>query len=270
MTARIAALPMYDFTELQTAHDALWHALQNALIDSGIPSVPSQLRRDLPHRDVWRHPGLLFSQACEYPIATSFGEVLTLVATPRYSAPGCEGTFYRSAIIVRANDSANALVELRGRRCVVNEMDSNSGMNLLRAAVAPLACGTSFFGSLQLSGSHRQSVELIAQQEADVAAIDCVTFAHLQQLFPVLTQKVRILGWTPPSPSLPFVTSCTTDKHTLAILRSALAEVVSDASMRSMCSRLLLEGVDLQPDTKLTSVRQLQHGAAALGYSALM
>ncbi len=268
MSARIASLPMYDFAELRTAHDTLWQALSNALIDSGIREVPSQLTRDLPHREVWRHPALLFGQACEYPIAASFGEVLTLVATPRYSAPGCDGAFYRSAIIVRADDSADTLAELRGRRCVVNEMDSNSGMNLLRAAVAPLARGTSFFGSLQLSGSHRQSVELIAHDEADVAAIDCVTFAHLQQLYPALVQKVRILGWTPPSPSLPFVTSHT-NEHTLEILRSALEAVVSDTSLRSTCDRLLLEGVDLQPDAQLTRLRQLKHGAAALGYAAL-
>ena len=37
---------------------------------------------------------------------------------------------------------------------------SNSGMNLLRAAVAPLANGAAFFGSVSVSGSHRRSVEL--------------------------------------------------------------------------------------------------------------
>jgi ABC-type phosphate/phosphonate transport system substrate-binding protein len=270
MTARLAALPMYEFAELQTAHDTLWRALSNALIERGIPHVPSHLTRDLSHRDVWRHPSLLFSQACEYPVATSFGDVLTLIGTPRYSAPGCEGTLYRSAIIVRANDSADTLAELRGRRCAVNEPDSNSGMNLLRAAIAPLAHGKSFFGSVQFSGSHRSSVERIARDEADVAAIDCVTFAHLQRFDPALTQQVRILTWTPPSPSLPFVTSHITDEHTLEALRSALAGVVSDTTMRSTSEQLRLEGVDLRPDAMLTRLHQLKHGAAVLGYSVLV
>jgi ABC-type phosphate/phosphonate transport system substrate-binding protein len=269
MTARLAALPMYDFAELQTAHDALWNALGHALIERGIPDVPLQLTRDLPHRDVWRHPSLLFSQACEYPIASSFRDVLTLVATPCYSAPGCEGALYRSAIIIRANDAVDTLAELHGRRCVVNEPDSNSGMNLLRAAIAPLAQAKSFFGSVEVSGSHRNSVERIARDEADVAAIDCVTFAHLQRLHPALTEKVRIIDWTPASPCLPFVTSRNTDEHTLKILRSALAAVISDASLRSSCNQLLLEGVDIQPDTSLTTLHQLKRDAIALGYSAL-
>ncbi len=269
MTARLAALPMYDFAELQTAHDALWNALSQALIERGIPDVPLQLTRDLPHRDVWRRPSLLFSQACEYPIATSFGDVLTLVATPRYSAPGCEGALYRSAIVVRANDSAETLAELSGQRCVVNEPDSNSGMNLLRVAIAPLADGKSFFCSLEVSGSHRNSVEQIARDEADVAAIDCVTFAHLQRLYPALTEKVRVLDWTPTSPSLPFVTSHNTDEHTLEILRSTLTDVISDPSLRSTCDRLLLEGVDIQPDTNLKRLHQLRRDATVLGYSEL-
>jgi len=39
--------------------------------------------------------------------------------------------------------------------------------------------------------------------------------------------------------------------------------------LRSTCDQLLLEGVDLQPDTKLTKLRQLEHDATALGYPEL-
>jgi ABC-type phosphate/phosphonate transport system substrate-binding protein len=269
MSTRFAALPMYDFEELRTAHDDLWRALRDTLQDQGLPDVPASLTRDIPHRDAWRDPSLLFGQACEYPIATSFGDALTLIATPRYSAPGCDGACYRSAIIVRADDPTDTLAGLRGGRCAVNELDSNSGMNLLRAAIAPLARGAKFFGSVHLSGSHRQSLAMVAGNEADTAAIDCVTFAHLQKLDPSLTEKVRNLCWTPSSPSLPFVTARRTDEHTVQALRSALATVMSDASLRSARDSLLLAGIDLQPDVELTHLRKLERGAAALGYPVL-
>ncbi|MET0988455.1 MAG: PhnD/SsuA/transferrin family substrate-binding protein, partial [Steroidobacteraceae bacterium] len=204
---RIAALPMYDFPDLMEAHDALWTALAEALIEGGLAHVPLGLTRDLDYRDVWCHPSLLFGQACEYPIAKSFGEYVTLVATPRYSAPGCEESLYRSVIVVRVENSAESLAELRGRRCVASEPDSNSGMNLLRAAVAPLSGGARFFASVRFSGSHRRSVEIVAANEADVTAVDCVTFAHLRKSHPELIEKVRVLCWSPPSPSLPFVTA---------------------------------------------------------------
>ena len=66
-------------------------------------------------------------------------------------------------------------------------------MNLLRAAIAPLSDGTPFFESVVLSGSHRRSVAMVVAGVADVAAIDCVTFAHLQRLYPHEVTGVRVL-----------------------------------------------------------------------------
>ena len=265
----IAALPMYDVPELRAAHDALWTAVAERLTRMGVEQVPPRLTRDLEHREIWRHPELLLAQACEYPLARSFGDHLTIVATPRYTAPGCVGIFYKSAVVVRANDPVDALASMRGRRCVVNELDSNSGMNLLRAALAPLAGGSRFFGSVSTSGSHRRSVELIASNEADVAAIDCVTFAHLQNVAPELTDEVRVLSWTPPSPCLPFVTTRSTSPRTLAHLRSALAAAMGDRSLEPVRQRLLLGGIDLNPDATLSRVLRLEREARELHYERI-
>ncbi len=262
----IAALPMYDFRELQPAHDALWSAVAARLVAAGVRNVPPLLTRDVGHRELWSHPELLFGQACEYPLAKSFGEHLTIVATPRYAAPGCVGLLYKSAVVVRADDAADSLVAMRGRRCAVNELDSNSGMNLLRAALAPLAAGSRFFDSVVVSGSHQRSIEMIASNDADIAAIDCVTFAHLQRIDSRLTRQVRILSWTPPSPSLPFVTARSTSAVTLAHLRSALTAVFADASLATVRRRLLLEGVDLAPDVTLSRVLKLEQAATDLRY----
>jgi ABC-type phosphate/phosphonate transport system substrate-binding protein len=265
----IASLPMYDFKELRPAHDALWSAIADRLMAAGITNVPTRLTRDVEVRETWRHPELLFGQACEYPLAKSFGEHLAIVATPRYAAPGCAGLLYKSAVVVREDDPASSLAAMRGRRCAVNEPDSNSGMNLLRAALAPLAGGTRFFGSVVVSGSHRRSIELIVANEADVAAVDCVTFAHLQSIDPALTSRVRVLSWTPPSPCLPFVTARPTGAVTLARLRSALAAVFADPSLASVRQQLLLEGVDLAPDVTLKRVLKLEREALDLRYRQL-
>ena len=265
----IAALPMYDFPELRAAHDALWSALADRLFEHGITDVPRRLTRDRLHHDVWGDPSLLLAQSCEYPLAKSFGRSLTLVATPRYTAPGCEGKFYRSAIVVRANDPSDTLAGLRNRRCVVNEQDSNSGMNLLRAAVAPIAEGGRFFQSVSASGSHRRSVEMIAANEADVAAIDCVTFAHLQRVDPPLTSSVRVLCWTPRSPCLPFVTARSASASTVTALRESLAAVLADPALAWVRESLFLRDVDVQPDAGLAHVRALEAEAIALKYPVL-
>jgi ABC-type phosphate/phosphonate transport system substrate-binding protein len=267
---RIAALPMYDYPELAAAHDALWSALSDRLIAAGIADVPRELTRSLGHFETWQHPRLLVGQGCEYPLATSFSGSVRLVATPRYSAPGCEGATYRSAIVVRKEDPAERLTDLRGRRCVINEPDSNSGMNLLRAAIAPLAGGGPFFASVSLSGAHWNSAAMVAEGRADVAALDCVSFAHFRRLRPESLANLRILGWTASSRSPPFITARTTDDATLGVLRSALASVAADATLADTRARLFLAGFDFEPDDQFIGVLSHERQAAALGYPALV
>jgi ABC-type phosphate/phosphonate transport system substrate-binding protein len=267
---RIAALPMYDFPELREAHDLLWSAIAERLLARGVVGVPQTLTRHLDCRETWRHPGLLLGQACEYPLLKSFGNDLRLVARPRYRAAGCEASSYRSAIVVRSLDSAGALDDLRHRRCVINEPDSNSGMNLLRAAVAPVAEGGRYFSSVRSSGSHQRSAELVVAEEADVKAIDCVTWAHLQRLRPLLTERLKVIGWTPASPCLPFVTSRLMDDIAIQSLRSAIGEVFADAALRHARELLLLADVDLAPDTSFARVLELERGAHDCRYPILL
>src|ERR1700730_610569 len=265
---RIAALPMYDFPQVRDAHDAFWTAFAGRLTAAGLRDVPRELSRDLGHFDVWRHPALLFAQGCEYPLAKSFADRVRLVATPRYSAPGCEGGNYRSVIIVRREETGS-LADFRGRRCVVNEMDSNSGMNLLRAAVAPLAGGARYFASVAVSGAHLHSVEMVASGEADVAAVDCVSFAHLGRLYPGVVAGLRVLSWTPARPCLPFITARSAGGSVVQILRSALAGVFDDDTLARVRERLFLTGVDLQPVEGFGEVLRLERGAVEQGYPTI-
>jgi ABC-type phosphate/phosphonate transport system substrate-binding protein len=289
---RVAALPMYDFPALRVAHDAFWSALAERLESGGLSNVPRELTRNTPHTRLWCDPSLLFAQGCEYPLAKSFADRVRVVATPMYSAAGCEGARYRSAVVVRAEpgrDVTGGLArgapdihgaadvhggyatvgDLQGRRCVVNELDSNSGMNLLRAAVAPLARGGRFFDSVVVSGSHLRSVRMVASGEADVASIDCVSFAHLRRLYPSLVDSVRLLDWTASSPSLPFITARGTPESTVQLLRAALAAVFTDDRLASVRDQLLLKGIDLEPGGCFEEVLELERRAFDAGYLTL-
>jgi len=268
-TRRIAALPMYDFPELETAHDELWSAIRTHLIAAAVAETPERLTHRADHVATWTDPLLLLGQGCEYPLAKFHAHHVRLVATPRYTAPGCDGAGYRSAIVVRADDTAETLSDLRDRRCVINEPDSNSGMNLLRASIARLARGARFFDSIVQSGSHRNSVRMVAHGEADVAAVDCVSFAHFQRLYPESTAPLRILSWTAATPSLPFITAAATSDSDLQKLRASLAAVVADRRLDAVRERLFLAGFDLQPAAGFAEVLQLEREAAELGYPQL-
>jgi len=265
---RIAALPMYDLPALRAATDALWRALAQRLSAAGVEGVPDRLTRGAPPTALWREPRLLLAQSCGYPLVTSLRGTVKVVATPRYRACGCRGAFARSAVVVRIDDPAETLADLRGARGVINEPASNSGMNLLRAAIAPLAARRRFFRSVAVSGSHIESLRMIAAGEADIAAIDCVTLAHVQRdrRSSGPGAAVRVLCWTQPSPGLPLVTSRDTDDATVAAIRAALGDSAEDTSLAGLRDTLLIDGFDVLSESAYESVLEIERGAIELGY----
>ena len=153
---------------------------------------------------------------------------------------------------------------------MINGRDSNSGMNLLRAAVAPLADASRFFESVAVSGSHRQSLGLVATGVADVAAIDCVSLELLSRIDPALVAATRVLAWSPLSPGLPLVASATTDAASIDALRRALADVAADPALVAVRAELLLDGFEVLPIETYAAIVSFEASAAvAQGYSRL-
>jgi ABC-type phosphate/phosphonate transport system substrate-binding protein len=236
----IAALPMYDFPQLQKHNDVFWSAVAKRLVEAGISNVPATLYRSKqPLLNLWQSSELLFGQTCGYPLLTLLRDRVQLIATPKYSAEGCQGAYHRSAIVVRRTDDASELKDLRGRRCAVNEGYSNSGMNLLRGKISRISNGAVFFSSVITTDSHLTSVRSVAENLADVASIDCVTLAHIKRYFPELFQAVRVIDWTDQSPCLPFVTAASTNEKTIAAIREALLSTLDDDSLSDTRAALL-------------------------------
>ena len=262
----IAALPMYDFDELREATDALWSAIASRLG----PTAPASLSRGADPEQYWADPDLLLGQTCGYPLVTSLRGKVTLLATPHYRAAGCTGALYRSAVIVRAGDPAQSLADLRGRICAVNDPASNSGMNLLRAAIAPFAAGsTRFFGGIVMTGDHVGSIRAVAEGRADVASIDCVTWAHVGHLRPSETAGLRVLAWTESSPGLPLVTSVHTTAAVRRALMRALHEVANDPTLAPVRDALRLEGFEPLALSAYDAVLEIERWAQAAGYGVL-
>jgi ABC-type phosphate/phosphonate transport system substrate-binding protein len=141
---------------------------------------------------------------------------------------------------------------------------------LFRAAIAPMAAGAPFFESVAVSGSHWNSARMVACGWVDVAAVDCVTFAHLRRCDPALVAKLRMLDWTPASPSLPYITAKATDDATLQALRDAMAGASVDSRLTTVCKSLFLVGFDFEPDRSLSAIREHEQRAAGLGYPVLI
>jgi ABC-type phosphate/phosphonate transport system substrate-binding protein len=257
----IAALPMYDFPWVRAATDRLWGIVRDALRERGI-GAPDALNRDREPRETWCDDRLLLGQTCGYPYWTRLRRDAEVLATPIYGFSGCEGPNHRSFLIARRDDPRTRLEEFRGDRAAVNGFDSNSGMNLFRAAIAPLAEGKPFFADVVETGGHASSVGAVVEQRADIAAIDCVTYALLARGASQLMAATKIIGETAASPALPFIVSRALPPETRAAARHALRELPP-------IPELGLVGVAILSDTAYARVAEIEAEAQALAYPRL-
>jgi ABC-type phosphate/phosphonate transport system substrate-binding protein len=267
MTKLVASLGMYDSPATRAANDDLWTGIARRLRAGGIDDVPDGLDRSRALDQIWSDPSLLLAQTCGYPLITQWRGQLRYVATPRYDVPGCDGTSHRSRIIVRAGDDTERLGDYRSRTVAVNDFSSNTGMNLLRAASASLASGGAFFEKVVETGSHAASARKVADGEADIAAIDAVTFAHLEREEAAVTGRLRTLGWTAPSPALPFVTSSTSSDALVRLLRKALRETIADRP--ATANALFLDSIEVIGIRRYDVISTMEKRATTLGYGRL-
>ncbi|KAI0447293.1 ABC-type phosphate/phosphonate transport system, periplasmic component [Xylaria telfairii] len=246
MPGFIVALPMYDWPERRAEVDEQWVNLRDRLRASGVDapdqlvrsnadmsSVPGGIRDsdgniiapdpatlppdglDLP--TLWRHPSLLFSQTCCGPMELGLARHVEVVGQQDYSdVEGGKAEFYSSAIVARRN-VADApapadgkptlpLEDLRGKRLAYNSTDSMSGLLGLERDLVSLNEDLSIFPERLESGGHRNSVIAVAEEEADVSAIDCFTW-QLAQRFEPAAARLAVVGWTARRRGLPFIAS---------------------------------------------------------------
>jgi ABC-type phosphate/phosphonate transport system substrate-binding protein len=259
---------MYDLVELWSATDRLWASLVRELGQLGLQAPPA-LSRDLDLEPHWLDPRLLLSQTCGYPLTHALSGRVTVLATPHYRAPGCEGPRYRSAIVVPASspltgvDGPDGLLALRGRTAVINSENSHSGCNVLAHLIAGLDAGPGpFFARVKRSGGHAASLAMVARGEADVATIDCVTHALLARHRPSAVAETRVLGFTAAAPGLPLITRGEAPAAEVAALRAALERVFADPELATVRDQLLLDGLSVLPDPAYDEILSLEAQAA--------
>lgn len=261
MSDFIAALPMYDWPEARAETDAEWAGLREVLRAHGIdaprqlvhrnadlPPVPGGIcdaagsllapdpatlpPEELDFHALWLHPRLLFTQTCWGPMELGMGKHVQVIGQPSYDAfEGGQGELYSSTLVMR-RDAPNVpapregearlpLDLIRGKRFAYNSLDSMSGIIALTRDLEGAGESLAIFSERIESGGHRRSIVTVARGRADIAAIDCRSWA-LAQRFEPAAAEVEVVGWTGRRKGLPFITSMSTPDALVAKLRDAV------------------------------------------------
>ncbi len=263
----IACLPAYDLPEIEWATNEWWLHLRQGFLRAGLVEVPTERHRPPDFLAHFKSSSLLFSQCCGYPYLKFFSKDLLLVGTSVYDFRGCEGPNYRSFIIVRQDEAAASLLEMRGRRCAINAPHSQSGYNCLRAALCALRAPKPMFSQVIETGGHIASLEAVARGQADLAAIDCVTFGLVQRYRPNLISNLNILAETLSAPGLPYVTAG--DGDCRSRLRQGISAALNDPASKNCRQALGLQDVRFLEPAAYAPIRDMETRAIELGYDVV-
>lgn len=257
-----AMVSMYWLPELAWATDAWWEGLARHWRAAGLRDVPAKSHEPDELYDLWLAPDLFFAQTCGYPLTHDLKDKVTLVATPCYSAPGCVGPNYCSYVIVRAESGITDLAQLAGKVAAINSYDSQSGWNVLRHSLAPALQGKGAFPSIIETGGHRKSVAAVRDGRADVATIDCVTYARLGAVVPQEIAGLKVLAETASAPSLPYVTRKDISADDLQRLRDGLQAALRDPTLAEARAALLIRDIVVLPLAAYDRILEIEDAAA--------
>lgn len=237
------------------------------LVDLGGP-FERPLKFDVGE-SVLRNPGLLLGHTCGYPLMTRLQDALLPCCLPCFDVPGVAGKLYSSQFIVPADSAIETLQQCRGKIVAINNSNSNSGMNVLRNALATQGATPGYFSEVLMSGGHLASLEAVATNRAQLAAIDCVTYQLIADQNPALMSALRVIGFSEQTCGLPFVVPRSQYSQQLCdsyvtALNQALTAV--PAGIRNKLHLDRFESVGLED---YQSILDLENFAIEAGYAEL-
>ena len=191
----IAHLGMYS---VPGANAALWIQTRMAL-----GYGPDTLTSSDDYWQVWQHPDLLFSQTCGYPYRARLHGEVQLIGTPDYGLQGCPPGYYRSVFVRRKADTRHTLAAFDGARFAYNEALSQSGW---AAPITRLLDQNLKPGTLLETGAHAASAIAVADDRADFAALDALTWTLILRSGMQVTDDLVAFAETTPTPGLPYIT----------------------------------------------------------------
>lgn len=221
----IASLGMYDLAPMQGANDRYWALIRDGMRAAGLSAPDGLTRGPDAYWPAWQSADLVLSQTCGLPFRARLHGRVTLIGTPDYGLEGCPPGYYRSLFVARADDPRRTLADFDNARLAYNEDLSQSGWG------APwnhaTAAGLRWSSVLQ-TGAHRASSRAVIDGEADLAAIDALTWALLvrHESWP---QHLSVIEATTPTPGLPYIAAPGVDADAMfGIIARAIDDLQPD------------------------------------------
>lgn len=193
-----------------------------------------------------------------------------LLAVPIMKAPRYKGQpKYYSDLIVRKDSPYQTLQDLKGRTYVYNEELSNTGYNMPRYRLVQLGLTHGFFGKVTRSGSHEESIRMVASGKADASFVDSLVLDYDREKQLGHAHEVRVIESVGPSRIGPLVASTKLSAEVREKLRKHLYTMHEDPVGRKILDDALLDRFVSIDDRDYDDIRMMKEAAAKADFPTI-
>lgn len=185
--------------------------------------------------------------------------------------PGYEdvpGKYY-SYTIVRKDSPIKSWADMKGKSYAFNDMGSNSGYNMPRAKLVQLgAKGWDYFSKVVVSGSHEESIRLVARGAVDASSVDSLVLDYDRSLKDPDALNVQVIESLHPggAGAPPVVISKKADPSIKKNLQEALTNMHKDPEGQKLLADALVARFDPPNDANYDDIRKMEKDAIAAGF----
>ena len=177
---------------------------------------------------------------------------------------------YYSYTIVRKDSPITSWAELRGKSYAYNEVNSNSGYNMPRYKLVQLGAKSwdEYFPRVVVSGSHEESIRMVAHGEVDASSVDSMVFDYDRSIGNPDALNVRIIetlfrgGAGVP----PVVMNSKSDPALRNAVQQVLVNMHKDPQGRRILKKALLLRFDPPNDSNYDDIRRMKAAAHQAGF----
>jgi phosphonate transport system substrate-binding protein len=198
---------------------------------------------------------------CGYPYIMSHdgkeNPPMKLLAAPVMESPLYEDKpIYYSYTIVPLDSTAQSFKDLKGKRYVYNDKGSNSGYNLPRAKLIELGETNGFFSEVMQSGSHEESIRMVAEGKTDASSVDSLVLDYMLLDGDESAKKVKIIDKLGPAGIPPVVYSSSLAPEKAEKIKDALLHMHEDPEGAAILKEAHVKKFVAVDDTVYDDVRK--------------
>ncbi|CAN5377110.1 hypothetical protein BH10CHL1_BH10CHL1_09070 [soil metagenome] len=188
---------------------------------------------------------------------------IELLAAPIWRGERYQGyPIYYSDVVVRRESRFQNFDQLQGAAWVYNDHGSLSGYAAMRHYLITSGKSPKFFGATVESGGHLKSLQMLLDQQADVAAIDSIVLEQQLHTTPELADQLRIITTIGPNPAMPWVIA----RHVPITIHGAIRALLLNMQAELVGQTLLAQGpiAHFAPvtDQHYNPIREILHSIA--------